>query len=62
MAVVLGHPTYYPRFGFSAAKGQALQSAYSGLGEAYMALELVPGSLEGVSGTIGYPEAFSGLD
>lgn len=56
--VVLGHPDYYPRFGFSARKGQALQSAYSGAGEAYMALELVPGALSGVTGTVRYPQAF----
>jgi putative acetyltransferase len=60
--VVLGHPDYYPRFGFSRDKGQALQSPYSGLGEAYMALELVPGALEGVTGTVRYPQAFTQVD
>ncbi|MNX35438.1 hypothetical protein D3C86_657040 [compost metagenome] len=59
--VVLGHPDYYPRFGFSAQKGQALDSPYSEAGEAYMALELVPGALVGVSGSVRYPEAFAAL-
>jgi putative acetyltransferase len=62
VVVVLGHPDYYPRFGFSPAKGQALQSPYSELGAAYMALELVPGTLEGVSGSVRYPEPFASLE
>lgn len=61
VVVVLGHPDYYPRFGFDAAKGQLLKSPYSELGAAYMALELVPGALSGVSGTVRYPEAFAAL-
>jgi putative acetyltransferase len=61
VVVVLGHPDYYPRFGFTSAKGQALKSPYSELGEAYMALELVPGALEGVTGTITYADAFAAL-
>lgn len=61
VVVVLGHPDYYPRFGFSAEKAQALQSPYAMLGSAYMALDLVPGALDGVEGTVRYPEAFSKL-
>lgn len=61
VVIVLGHPDYYPRFGFSAEKAQALQSPYSMLGAAYMALELVPGALEGVEGTVRYPAAFANL-
>ena len=61
VVVVLGHPDYYPRFGFSREKAQALKSPYSELGEAYMALELVPGALEGVSGSVRYAKAFEGL-
>ena len=59
--VVLGHPAYYPRFGFSAQKGQSLSSPYSEAGDANMALELVPGALAGVSGSVRYPEAFAAL-
>ena len=61
VVVVLGHPDYYPRFGFSREKAQALESPYSELGEAYMALELVPGALDGVSGTVRYAAAFADL-
>ena len=42
--VVLGHPAYYPRFGFSPALTQGLVSPYAGR-EAFMGLELVPGAL-----------------
>src|SRR5690606_41926034 len=41
--VVLGHPAYYPRFGFSAAAAEVLAAPFSG--PAFMALELAPGAL-----------------
>lgn len=57
IVLVVGHPDYYPRFGFSAEKARALESAYAG--EAFQALELAPGALDGVQGRVRYPEAFS---
>ncbi|WP_332686054.1 GNAT family N-acetyltransferase [Bosea sp. (in: a-proteobacteria)] len=54
--IVLGHPGYYPRFGFSAALANRLASPFSG--EAFMALELVPGALAGEAGSVTYPPAF----
>jgi len=42
--VVLGHPDYYPRFGFSAAAAKSLASPYAG-SPAFMAMELAPGAL-----------------
>jgi len=54
--LVVGHPAYYPRFGFSAAAAKKLLSPFSG--DAWMALEFVPGALAGVAGTVRYPEAF----
>ena len=56
IVIVLGHPDFYPRFGFSAELARPLQSPFSGA--AWMALELVPGALGGVAGTVKYPEAF----
>ena len=53
--VVLGHPTYYPRFGFSAHLAGPLQAPFSG--PAFMALELVPGALN-AGGVVRYPGAF----
>jgi putative acetyltransferase len=54
--IVLGHPAYYPRFGFSAALAAKLAAPFSG--SAFMALELKPGALAGASGTVRYPRAF----
>jgi putative acetyltransferase len=56
--VVLGHPEYYPRFGFSAELARRLTSPYSSAGAAWMAVELRAGSLEGVNGRVVYPAAF----
>jgi putative acetyltransferase len=56
IVVVLGHPEFYPRFGFSAALAGPLGAPFSG--PAFMALELVPGALEGVSGEVSYPPPF----
>lgn len=58
--VVLGHPGYYPRFGFSPAVGFGLRDTYGAPPEAFMALELVPGALGGVSGVVRYASAFAG--
>ncbi len=54
--IVLGHPQYYPRAGFSAALAAKLAGPFSG--EAFMALELVEGALSGSTGTVVYPAAF----
>jgi putative acetyltransferase len=59
--IVVGHPTYYPRFGFSAELASAVRSKYSGAGEAFMALELMPGALAG-GGTARVPAAFDLVD
>lgn len=53
--VVLGHPDYYPRFGFSATLAKPLHAPFSG--PAFMALELAPGVLAH-AGTVRYPSAF----
>lgn len=56
--IVLGHPSYYPRFGFSAEKARYLTCPFGDCGEAWMALELIPGALQGVQGKVVYPTAF----
>lgn len=60
IVIVLGHSNYYPRFGFSAALAEPLVSPWGG-GEHWMALELVPGALDGVSGKVIYPKAFNNV-
>ena len=58
--VVLGHPNFCPRFGFSAALARGLRAPFSG--EAFMALELTPGALGDGTGTVRYPAAFDLVD
>jgi putative acetyltransferase len=54
--VVVGHAGYYPRFGFSADLVRHLRSPFAG--DSFMGLELVPGALQRLSGTVRYPAAF----
>lgn len=56
--VVLGHPHFYPRFGFRPAKPQGLRSEYDVPAEVFMVLELQPGVLAGLNGTVKYHGAF----
>jgi putative acetyltransferase len=56
IVIVVGHPDYYPRFGFSCDKASSLASPFPR--EVLMALELVPGSLTGIEGPVRYAAAF----
>ena len=56
--VVVGHPDYYPRFGFTSARAKGLEAPFPVPDEAFLAIELVSGSLHGVMGTVVYPSAF----
>ena len=58
--VVLGHPGYYPRFGFEPADSYGVTSEYDAPREAFMLLELVPGGLRGAGGLARYHPAFAG--
>lgn len=58
IVIVLGHSDYYPRFGFSARAASSLECPFGDCGSAWMALELVPGALQGVHGRVVYPPAF----
>jgi len=57
IVVVLGHPDFYPRFGFSAKLAESLESPYGG-GPSHMAMELVPGALKGAAGRLAYSPPF----
>jgi putative acetyltransferase len=59
VVIVIGHPSYYPRFGFVPASGYGLSVPFEAPDEAVMAAELTPGALEGISGTILYPPEFA---
>ncbi len=56
---VLGHPTYYPKFGFVPASRYGLQCEYGVPDEVFMVLELAEGMLRGHSGTVKYQPEFS---
>ncbi len=57
VVVVLGHAHFYPRFGFSPKLAAHLESPFSG-SDSFMAVELVPGALDGVVGRVQYPPPF----
>ena len=56
--VVLGHPEYYPRFGFLPGVRLFLRSEYDVPEEVFMVRELRDGAFRGRSGTIRYHPVF----
>jgi putative acetyltransferase len=56
--VVLGDPAYYQRFGFRRASAVGLENEY-GADEAFMVLELQPGSLPPGGGLVQYGPEFA---
>jgi putative acetyltransferase len=60
--VVVGHPDYYPRFGFVSARPRGLEVPFPVPDEAFMVLELRPGALQGMKGTVIYPKPFEICD
>lgn len=58
--VLIGHPGYYPRFGFIPAERFGLRSEYDVPPEVFMALELRPAALRGVRGLVSYHRVFAG--
>lgn len=59
--VVLGHPSYYPKFGFVPSVQYGVKSEYDVPDEVFMILELNPGSLKHHEGVIRYHEAFNSV-
>ena len=56
--IVLGHPSYYPRFGFLPGGAFGVRCPFDVPGEAFMARELVPGALRECEGMVVYARAF----
>ena len=56
--VVLGHPNYYPRFGFVPAKPKGIKCEFEVPDEAWMILELREGALAGRQGTVSFQPEF----
>jgi putative acetyltransferase len=58
--IVLGHPGYYPRFGFEPASRYGLACEFSDVpDEAFMILALEPEVVESVSGVVRYRPEFA---
>ena len=56
--ILVGHKDYYPRFGFEKASKWGIKCPFPVPDEAFMAIELTEGSLEGKAGTVSYPKEF----
>jgi putative acetyltransferase len=57
--VVLGHPGYYPRFGFVPASSFGIKSEYDVADEVFMVMELREGALTGCAGVAKYQPEFN---
>ncbi len=55
---VLGHPEYYPKFGFIPSVKYGISCEYDVPEEVFMILELKKGSLHGIKGVVKYHKAF----
>ena len=58
IVVVLGHPNYYPRFGFEPASSKGLGCEYDVPDEVFMVIELRPDALAGRRGLVKYHPEF----
>lgn len=56
--ILLGHPTYYPKFGYKPASLWNIKAPIDVPDEAFMAIELYPNSLCNASGRVKYPNEF----
>jgi len=59
--IVLGHPGFYPRFGFRPASLWRVSCPFEVPDEAFMAVELTEGALANAAGTVIYLAAFAEL-
>lgn len=58
LVLVLGHPDYYPRFGFTPASGLGIRTSFDVPDVAMMALRLRPDGATAPTGVIRYPAPF----
>ena len=57
--VVLGHPEYYPRFGFELASRSGIRWERNVSDDHFHIIELTRGALQGVSGVVRYSPEFA---
>jgi len=59
-AILLGHPEYYPRFGYKPASSFGIKTRIPlPSDDVFMAVEITEGGLKGVSGMVVFPAEFS---
>jgi putative acetyltransferase len=61
VVIVVGHPEYYPRFGFVPGEPLGVTPPFEVSPGAFMLLELQPNALAGVRGEVQYPPEFGEL-
>lgn len=57
-SVVLGHASYYPKFGYKKASQYGITAPFEVSDDNFMALELINGGLSGVQGVVEYAKEF----
>jgi putative acetyltransferase len=62
LVIVLGHPEFYPRFGFIPASRKGIFAPFDVPDEAFMTYEGIPGTWNWPKGRVKYPATFDGLD
>ena len=56
-AVLVGHPTYYPRFGYKKLSTWGIKMPFDIEDDVCMGVELVPDAFKGISGTLSFSKA-----
>ncbi|MGG4488038.1 GNAT family N-acetyltransferase [Metabacillus idriensis] len=56
--IVLGHPEFYPKFGFVPASTKGINPPFVVPDEVFMLIEVKPGALDAAAGVVRYPPAF----
>ena len=56
--IVVGHPKYYPRFGFKPASNWGIKLPFEVPDDVFLALELKENTLKNCNGTVDYPKEY----
>ena len=59
VVILVGHPEYYPRFGFVPGEPLGIRPPFEVSPGAFMVLELRPNALAGIGGEVEYPPEFA---
>ncbi|MBX3460136.1 MAG: N-acetyltransferase [Planctomycetes bacterium] len=62
LVFVLGHPEYYPRFGFKPTRPFGIRCEFEVPADVFMLAELRAGAAAGISGIVRYHDLFKAVD